>query len=141
MKIFLDDFTIFNDMSTHLEKFKKCVIKCKEYGINLNLEKCPFMVCFGTILGFIVSKEGKTHDPKKVEALELRCKYPKHLKRLKCSMEWHSFTDVSLEFFPLSWHQLPSYSRQLKYLNGLLNVKLLGKTSRTNTFKLIYYQS
>jgi hypothetical protein len=24
MKIFLDDFTIFNDLSTHLEKLKKC---------------------------------------------------------------------------------------------------------------------
>jgi hypothetical protein len=27
------------------------------------------MVCFGTILGFIVSKEGTTLDPKKIEAL------------------------------------------------------------------------
>jgi hypothetical protein len=27
------------------------------------------MVCSRTILGFIVSKEGKTHDPKKIEAL------------------------------------------------------------------------
>jgi hypothetical protein len=27
------------------------------------------MVCFGTILGFIVSKEGKILDPKKIEAL------------------------------------------------------------------------
>jgi len=27
------------------------------------------MVCVGIILGFIVSKEGKAHDPKKIEAL------------------------------------------------------------------------
>jgi hypothetical protein len=27
------------------------------------------MVCYGTISGFIVSKEGKTHDPKKIKAL------------------------------------------------------------------------
>jgi hypothetical protein len=27
------------------------------------------MVCSGTILGFIVSKEGKTHDDKNIEAL------------------------------------------------------------------------
>jgi hypothetical protein len=27
------------------------------------------MVCFGTILGFIVSKEGKTFNPKKIKAL------------------------------------------------------------------------
>jgi hypothetical protein len=28
------------------------------------------MVSYGTILGFIVSKEGKTHDPKKTKALK-----------------------------------------------------------------------
>jgi hypothetical protein len=39
MKIFLDDFTIFNDLSTHLKKHKKCFLKCKEYGISLNLGK------------------------------------------------------------------------------------------------------
>jgi len=36
MKIFLDDFTILSDLSTHLEKLKKCFLKCKEYGISLN---------------------------------------------------------------------------------------------------------
>jgi hypothetical protein len=40
MKIFLDDFTIFNDMSIHLEKLIKCFLKCKEYGISLNAKKC-----------------------------------------------------------------------------------------------------
>jgi hypothetical protein len=59
MKIFLDDFTIFNDMSTHLEKLRKCFLKCKEYGISLNPNKCAFMVCSRTILGFIISKRGK----------------------------------------------------------------------------------
>ncbi len=39
------------------------------YGINLNPDKCAFMVCSGTILEFIVSKEGKTPNPKKIQAL------------------------------------------------------------------------
>ncbi len=69
MKIFLDDFIVFNDLSTHFEKLKKCFIKCKEFGISLNLDKCAFMVFLGTILGFIVFKECKVMDPKKVEAL------------------------------------------------------------------------
>ncbi len=69
MKIFLDDFTIFGDMSTHLEKLKKWFVKCREFGISLNLDKCAFMVFSIIILGFIVSKEGKVMDPKKVEAL------------------------------------------------------------------------
>jgi hypothetical protein len=69
MKIFLDYFIIFNDLSTHLDKFKKCFLKCKEYGIRLNLDKCAFMVCSRTILGFMISKEGKTSKPKKINAL------------------------------------------------------------------------
>jgi hypothetical protein len=68
MKTFLDDFTIFNDLSTHIKKLK-CFLKCKEFGISLNLDKCAFMVFSRTILGFIMSKEGKIMDPKKVEVL------------------------------------------------------------------------
>ncbi len=68
MKIFLNDITIFNDLSTHLEKLKKCFLKCRGFSISLNLDKCAFMVFSGTILGFLVFKENKVMDPKKVEA-------------------------------------------------------------------------
>ncbi len=69
MKIFLDDFTVFSDLSIHLKKLNKCFFKCREFGISLNLDKCAFMVFSITILGFIVSKESKVMDLKKVEAL------------------------------------------------------------------------
>jgi hypothetical protein len=52
-----------------LKKLRKYFLKCKKYGISLNLDECAFMVCSRIILGFIVSKEGKTLDPKKIEAL------------------------------------------------------------------------
>ncbi len=67
MKIFLDDFTIFSDMSTHLEKLKKCFIKCREFNISLNPDKCAFMLFLKTILGFIVSKKGKSWIPKRLK--------------------------------------------------------------------------
>jgi hypothetical protein len=69
MKIFLDDFIMYSDMESHLQKLKLCFQKCKEYGISLNLDKCAFMVFSGTILGFIVSKEGKLPNPKKIQAI------------------------------------------------------------------------
>jgi hypothetical protein len=59
MKIFLDDFTIYSDMESHLMKLIFCSQKCREYKINLNPKKCAFMVFLGLILRFIVSKEGK----------------------------------------------------------------------------------
>jgi hypothetical protein len=54
MKIFLDDFIIFNDRSIHLEKFIKCFLKFKEYRVSLNLKKSAFLICFRTIIGFIL---------------------------------------------------------------------------------------
>jgi hypothetical protein len=69
MKIFLDDFIVYTDMENHMQKFKLCSQKCKKYGISLNLNKCAFMVFLGMILAFIVSKEGKLLDPKRIEAI------------------------------------------------------------------------
>jgi hypothetical protein len=66
MKIFLDDFTIYSDMESHVMKLKLCFHKCREYRISFNPKKCAFMVFLGLILGFIVSKERKILDPKKV---------------------------------------------------------------------------
>jgi hypothetical protein len=43
-KIFLNDFIVCNDMSTHLEKLIKGFYKYRKYGINLNPKKCAFMV-------------------------------------------------------------------------------------------------
>jgi hypothetical protein len=65
MKIFLDDFVVYNDMENHLMKLRLCIQKCMEYKISLNLEKCAFMVFSRLILRLIVSKEGKILDLKK----------------------------------------------------------------------------
>ncbi len=69
MKIFLDDFKVYSDMESHLQKLKLCSQKCKEYGINLNPNKCAFMVSSRMILGFIVFKDGKLLDPKKIQTM------------------------------------------------------------------------
>jgi len=69
MKIFLDDFTMYNDMESHLQKLKLCFQKCREYGISLNPDKCAFMVFSKMILGFIISKQGKLPDLKKIQTI------------------------------------------------------------------------
>jgi hypothetical protein len=66
MKIFLDDFIVYNDMENHLMKLRLCFQKCKKYRISLNPKKCAFMAFLGLILKFIVSKEGKIPNPLKV---------------------------------------------------------------------------
>jgi hypothetical protein len=54
-------------MDNHLQKLRLYFQKCREYGINLNPKKIAFMVFSGTILGFIISKEGKLPDPQKIQ--------------------------------------------------------------------------
>jgi len=66
MKIFLDDFIIFNIMDTYHIKLRLYFSKYCQFDISLNPEKCAFMVFFGLILGFIVSKEGKLPNMKKI---------------------------------------------------------------------------
>jgi hypothetical protein len=53
MKLFLDNFNVFNDQNIELDKFHLCFYNCWEYGINLNLEKCMFLVHSRVILGYI----------------------------------------------------------------------------------------
>jgi len=55
------------------------------------------MVQFGTILRSIVSKEGKTFDPKKIEVL-IKMPIPKTPLEIQ-ALKWHNFTNVSLEIF------------------------------------------
>ncbi len=56
-------------MENHLMKLKLCFQKCKEYKISLNPKKCAFMVFSRLILAFIVSKQGKILNLKKIQAI------------------------------------------------------------------------
>jgi hypothetical protein len=59
----------YSDMKSHLMKLRLCFKKCKEYIISFNPKKCAFMVFSRLILGFIVSKEGKIPNPKKIQVM------------------------------------------------------------------------
>jgi hypothetical protein len=68
MKIFMDDFIMYSDMD-YLQKIELCFQKSKEYGINLNLDKCAFIVLLGMILGSIIPKQGKLPYPNKIQVI------------------------------------------------------------------------
>ncbi len=69
MKLFLDDFSMFNNLDTHLPKLQLCFDKCREFNISFNLKKCMFLVHSSIILGYLVSKEGKLSDLKKISTI------------------------------------------------------------------------
>jgi hypothetical protein len=69
MKLFLDNFNVFNDRTLHINKLQLCFEKCHEFDISLNPNKLMFLVYSRVILGYIVSKEGKLSNPKKIFAI------------------------------------------------------------------------
>jgi hypothetical protein len=58
-----------------------------------NPDICAFIIVLGMILGFIVSKEGKILNPKKIQTIVNMPTYESPTK-FKYSMGWHNFTDV-----------------------------------------------
>jgi hypothetical protein len=66
MKIFLDNFILFNSMEIHLNKLRLCFLKCHEFGISLNTKKYAFILFVGFILELIIFKEEKLPNPKKI---------------------------------------------------------------------------
>jgi hypothetical protein len=69
MKLFLDDFNMFNDLDTHLSKLQLCFDECRKFGVSLNPNKWMFLVHLGVILGYVVFKEGKLPYLKKILAI------------------------------------------------------------------------
>ena len=82
MKLFLDDFSVYNDVATHLPKLRLIFERCRQYGVRLYPDKCIFYVPSGVILGYIVCQAGKFPDPKKIEAL-VQMPPPKNVKAIQ----------------------------------------------------------
>jgi hypothetical protein len=65
VKLFIDDFNVFNDLKMHLAKLQLCFDKCGQFFISLNPYKCMLLFYLGAILGYVVSKARKLPDLKK----------------------------------------------------------------------------
>jgi hypothetical protein len=66
------------------------------------MKKYMFLVYLGVILGYIVSKAGKLHNPKKISIIK-NMATPKCLKTYKFSIEWPIFIDASSRTLLTSW--------------------------------------
>ena len=82
MKLFLDDFSVYSDIDSHVPKLRLVFSRCRRFGISLNPEKCIFYVPLEVILGHIVSREGKFPDPKKIQAV-VNMPTPKDVKAIQ----------------------------------------------------------
>ncbi len=129
MKVFLDHFNIFNDLKTRLVKLRLCFDKCRKFGINLNSKTSMFLVFFDVIFGYIMCKERKLQDPKKITTIVnmLKPKTPKDIQVFNIMAQFYrhfvqNFVFINYQFF----------FGKPKFFNGLLNVNMHGKHSSSD---------
>jgi len=91
VKLFLDDFNMFSDLDTHLPKLQLCFDKCRKFGISLNPKKCMFFMHSCVILGYVVSKEGKLLDSKKISTIV-------HMPTQKTPKDIHVFNGMAQSY-------------------------------------------
>ena len=68
--IYLDEIIIFSsDAASHIERLEAVFQKLAKAGLKLKPSKCEFFKKRFKYLGHIVSEEGNSTDPKKLEAV------------------------------------------------------------------------
>ena len=68
--VYLDDLIVFGrTLEEHEQRLEKVLKRLHEEGLKLSLEKCQFCLPSVTYLGHVVSAEGISTDPKKLEAV------------------------------------------------------------------------
>ena len=70
MVFYMDDITEYSRYDReHIRHLEKFFLKCKRYGISLNLRKSNFALEEGKLLGHIILKDGINIDLERVNAI------------------------------------------------------------------------
>jgi hypothetical protein len=94
-------------MDMHLAKLRLCFQKCKEFGISLNPNKCAFMLFSRMILRFMISKECKLTNPKKIQTI-VQMHVPINPQQIHVFNRMARFYKHLSKKIHLSWFQLPN---------------------------------
>jgi hypothetical protein len=68
--VYLDNILVYSlDRETHAESLRQVLERLRKYALFANRKKCSFFTTQVEFLGFIVSTDGVSMDPKRVEAI------------------------------------------------------------------------
>ena len=85
---YLDDTLIFSpDIETHLQHLESIFAQLQEVGLKLKTEKCNFIKAHIQYLGHIISREGITPVPEKLDSID-DMPSPRTLKEVKQFWDW-----------------------------------------------------
>ena len=81
--VYLDDILVIGEtFEKHMDNLKKVLERLQEADLHLKMKKCHFVQTSAEYLGYLVSSQGISVDPRKVEAI-LNFPVPVDLKSLK----------------------------------------------------------
>jgi hypothetical protein len=132
IKNFIDDCCIgANSVQELCDKVRSFMLFCKHYNLRLKREKVKLAVGAIRHLGFVLSEEGKSLDPARVDSL-VNMRAPENFKALKSLLGSFAFVrgwlaDASSTCAPLTdllstaakkrgWHWGPEQDKALKEL-------------------------
>ena len=132
--VYLDDLIIFGKtLEEHEERLLKVLDRLKDEGLKLSLDKCKFCQTSVSYVGHIVSQDGVSTDPSKIEAVSSWPR-PCNVTELRsflgfCGYYRRFVKDFSLVSFPLN-----------QLLQGCLTGKMVGKTAKMKPVEKVYYK-
>ena len=91
--VYLDDiliYTVDDDPETHWEAVRKVLARLQEFKLFVNIKKCNFLATEVEFLGFIVSREGVTMDPRRIESIT-KWPEPKSIKDIQVFLGFTNF--------------------------------------------------
>lgn len=110
--VYLDDILVFGQtLDEHLENLVKVFERLKKAGLRLKPKKCHFLQPQVEYLGYVVSAEGVSADPKKVQAI-WEYAIPGNVKSLKTFLGLASYYRRFIPNFARIAHPLHSLTRK-----------------------------
>jgi hypothetical protein len=89
--VYIDDILIYSKTKKeHTEHVRKVLAKLEEAGLYVKGEKCEFSVSSTSFLGFIVSADGISMDPAKIQAIR-EWEAPKSVRDVQCFLGFANF--------------------------------------------------
>jgi hypothetical protein len=123
--IYFDDITMYSQSNKeHCDHLRKVFLKCKKFGLSLNLKKSLFSMKEGKLLGHIVSAEGVRIDSNRVEAIQT-LSLPRSKKEVQSFLGKNNF----LRRFVSNFAELVKYITTMLRKDSEIKLTVLSRDS------------